>query len=69
MGTHISKGIFSSFLQDIAKQTVKSIDLDIWQPEQMEVSCFARMSRDLKLTIRISRNGETDERIYTGRGT
>ena len=43
MGTHISKGISIAILRDTADQVVKSIDLDIWQPEQMEVSYIQRL--------------------------
>jgi hypothetical protein len=56
MGTHISK--------------VKSIDLDAWTPEQMEVytqhllTSFAFM---INAPTRPSKNGETALRTYTGK--
>jgi len=39
MGTHISKGELIPYrLGMVADEIVKSIDLDVWTPEQMEVS-------------------------------
>lgn len=50
---------------------VKSIDLDIWQPEQMEVGFRMDYRRQPVLTRcdRRSRNGETKGPTYTGNVT
>jgi hypothetical protein len=57
MGTHISK--------------VKSVDLDMWTPEQMEVLVQSRVSSGYALILvvlsSLFRNGGTDGRISTGR--
>ena len=56
MGTHISK--------------VKSIDLDAWTPEQMEVSTLHLLTSStlmINIPTRPSKNGETTSRTYTGK--
>ena len=65
MGTHISKGVCIPDSQDIADQIVKSIDLDIWQPEQMEVSFSERLSSDQKADVQnIQKWGNRRANLY-----
>lgn len=70
MGTHISKGeLAHSFLLAQAYRSVKSIDLDIWTPEQMDVRCTLSSNSGCQAyLIRQFKNGVIDARTYIGSG-
>jgi stromal membrane-associated protein len=64
MGTHISKGASSEQSGRKANQIVKSIDLDIWQPEQMEVSYIALSLRSKADDQNIQKWGNRRANLY-----